>query len=72
MKLHERFSKQGGEKAASFAKCVGKMQATGIYIFILSGVRTRVDNRGGLLVVSDEAYHLFVAIEYCKGHYPLI
>ena len=65
MKLHNQFVKQPGEKAASFVKCIDYMHAVGPSSSLLEYTREWIDkvNRGGLFDVSDEAFHLFVAIE---------
>ena len=65
MKLHNQFVKQPGEKAASFVECIDYMHAVGPSSSLLEYTREWIDkvNRGGLFDVSDEAFHLFVAIE---------
>lgn len=65
MKLHDRFIKQHGSKAAEFVECIDTMHVTGPASSLLDYTREWVDkvNRGGLFYVSDNAYSLFVAIE---------
>ena len=65
MKLQTRFLKQPGNKAAVFVECLDHMEAEGPTSSLLAYTREWVDriNRGGLFDVSDEAYHLFLAIE---------
>ena len=65
MKLHDRFIKQKGNKAAEFIECIDSMQVTGPSSSCLDYTREWVDkvNRGGLFYVSDDAYNLFVTIE---------
>ena len=65
MKLQTRFLKQPGNKAAVFVECLDHMEAEGPTSNLLAYTREWVDriNRGGLFDVSDEAYHLFLAIE---------
>ena len=65
MKLHNKFVKQSGKKAATFVECIDHMHAAGPTTSLLDYTREWVDkvNRGGLFDVSDEAYNLFVAIE---------
>jgi hypothetical protein len=65
MKLHERFIKQHGMKAAEFVECLDSMRVVGLAASFLDYTREWVDkvNRGGLFYVSDGAYNLFVAIE---------
>jgi len=65
VKLHNRFVKQHGKKAASFVECIDCMHAVGPSSSLLEYTREWVDkvDRGGLFDVSDEAFRLFVAIE---------
>lgn len=65
MKLHDRFIKQAGKKAAEFVECIDSMHVVGPASSFLDYTREWVDkiNRGGLFYVSDSAYNLFVAIE---------
>ena len=65
MKLHNRFLKQHGEKAARYVECIYQMYANGPNSSLLEYTREWVEriNRGGLFDVSDEAFMLFLAIE---------
>lgn len=65
MKLHRKFLKVPGEKAAQFVECIDHMHADGTSESLLQYTREWVErvNRGGLFDVSDEAYSLFVVIE---------
>ena len=65
MKLHDRFIKQDGKKAAQFVECIDSMHVEGPASSFLDYTRLWIDkvNRGGLFYVSDNAYNLFVAIE---------
>ena len=67
IKLHDKFEKRSGEKAASFVRCIKKMQASGQLSSFFWNIATREwthrVNRGGLFVVSDERYYLFLSIE---------
>lgn len=65
MKLHNRFIRQHGVKAAVFVECIDQMYADGPSSSLLEYTREWVDrvNRGGLFDVSDAAYLLFYAIE---------
>lgn len=65
MKLHDRFIKQSGKKAAEFVECIDSMHVVGPASSFLDYTREWVDkvNRGGLFYVSDNAYNLFVAME---------
>jgi len=73
VKLHNRFVKQHGEKAASFVECIDYMHAVGPSSSLLEYTREWVDkvDRGGLFDVSDEAFRLFVAIEMVLLTYNL-
>ena len=64
-KLHDRFIKQHGRKAAEFVECIDSMHVAGEASSFLDYTREWVNkvNRGGLFYVSDCAYNLFVAIE---------
>lgn len=64
-KLHDRFIKIDGEKAAQFLECIDSMRVDGPTASLLQYTRVWVEkvNRGGLFDVSDNAYNLFVAIE---------
>lgn len=65
MKLHARFIRQSGRKAAEFVECIDSMHVVGPASSFLDYTREWVDkvNRGGLFYISDDAYNLFVAIE---------
>ena len=65
MKLHDRFIRQHGSKAAEFVECIDSMHVAGQASSFLDYTREWVDkvNRGGLFYVSDYAYNLFAAIE---------
>lgn len=57
MKLHDRFIKQHGSKAAEFVECIDSMHVAGQASSFLDYTREWVDkvNRGGLFHVSDYA-----------------
>ena len=70
MKLRERFLKVEGRKAAQFVKCLNKMRymeletdglATSFLAYTQEWVK-KVD-RGGLFVISDEAYSFFIVLQ---------
>ena len=65
MKLHDRFIKQDGSKAAQFVECIDSMHVVGPASSFLDYTREWIDkvNRGGLFYVSNNAYNLFVAME---------
>ena len=65
LKLHDKFIKQHGEKAAMFVECIDQMYADGPSSSLLEYTREWVDriNRGGLFDVSDDAFLLFFCIE---------
>lgn len=65
MKLHRRYLKQHGIKAATFAECLEHMEVEGPTSSLLAYTREWVDqtNRGGLFDISDAGYFLFVVIE---------
>lgn len=65
MKLHRKFLKMKGSKAAQFAECLDHFRVEGATSNFLDYTKDWVHrvNRGGLFEVSDEAYFLFVAIE---------
>ena len=65
MKLHNKFLKQHGEKAARFVECINQMYEDGPSSSLLDYTREWIDrvNRGGLFDVSDEAFMLFFSIE---------
>ena len=65
MKLHHKFIKDHGAKAAAFVECIEQMRAVGPSSSLLEYTREWTDkvNRGGLFEVSDEAFRLFVSIE---------
>ena len=61
-KLHQKFRKQHGTKAAKFISCLTCFYAEGPSSSLLNYTREWI-NRGGLFDVSDDAFRLFVAIE---------
>ena len=65
MKLRQKFLKMEGEKAAQFVECLNRMHNDGPMTSFLDYTREWVQkiNRGGLFVVSDEAYRFFVSLE---------
>ena len=65
MKLHKKFLKIKGIKAAEFTECLNNFQVEGTSTSLLDYTKNWVErvNRGGLFEVNDEAYFLFVAIE---------
>lgn len=65
MKLHKKFLKVHGDKAARFVECLDYMHADGTSSSLLEYTTEWVQriNRGGLFDVSDDTYRLFVAIE---------
>ena len=65
MKLHKKFLKIKGVKAAEFTECLNNFQVEGTSTSLLDYTKNWVErvNRGGLFEVNDEAYFLFVAIE---------
>ena len=65
MKLHNRYIKQHGDRAAEFVDCIDSMNVKGVASSCLDYTREWVDkvNRGGLFCVGDDAYNLFVSIE---------
>lgn len=65
MKLHTKFLKVPGEKAAQFVECLDHMKGDGTSSSLLNYTKEWVDkvNRGGLFEVPDETFALFVAIE---------
>ena len=65
MKLHDRFIKQDGSKAAQFVECIDSMHVVGPASSFLDYTREWIDkvNRGSLFYVSDNAYNRFVAME---------
>ena len=65
MKLHQRFLKTPGEKAAQFVECLSNMHSDGPTSSLLDYTKEWVEkvNRGGLFDISDEAYRLFLSIE---------
>ena len=65
MKLHRRYLKQHGIKAATFVECLDHMEVEGPTSSLLAYTREWVDqtNRGGLFDISDAGYFLFVSIE---------
>ena len=65
MKLHQRFFKAPGEKAARFVECLSQMHSEGPTSSLLDYTKEWVErvNRGGLFIISDEAYRLFASIE---------
>ena len=64
MKLHQRFIKVPGEKAAQFVESLSHMHSEGPTSSLLEYTKEWVEkvNRGGLFIISDEAYRLFVSI----------
>lgn len=65
MKLHKKFLKMKGVKAAEFTECLNNFQVEGTSTSLLDYTKNWVErvNRGGLYEVSNDAYFLFVAIE---------
>ena len=65
MKLHNKFLKMKGDKAAQFTECLIHFRVNGISSNLLDYTKSWVQrvNRGGLFEVKDEAYLLFIAIE---------
>lgn len=65
MKLHRKFLKMKGSKAAQFTECLNNFQVEGTTSNLLEYTKNWIVrvNRGGLFEVSDNAYFLFVAIE---------
>ena len=65
LKLHKKFLKIKGVKAAEFTECLNNIQVEGTSTSLLDYTKDWVGcvNRGGLFEVNDEAYFLFVAIE---------
>ena len=78
MKLKERFLKVKGRKATQFVECLNKMRhmepetdgpVTSFLAYTQEWVRKV--NRGGLFVISDEAYRFFVTLELAtRGKLP--
>ena len=68
MKLQTEFLKQpaAGNRAAVFVECLDRMEVEGSTSGLLVYTREWVDriNRGRLIDISDEAFYLFVAIEF--------
>lgn len=65
MKLHKRFLKEHGDKAARFVVCLDCFHADGPSSSLLNYTKEWVQrvNRGGLFDVSDDAFRLLSAIE---------
>lgn len=65
MKLQRKYLRDPSDKAAVFVECLDHMEAEGPASSLIEYTRKWVDqvNRGGLFDISDEGYHLFVAIE---------
>ena len=65
MRLHKKFLKVSGQKAAQFVECLSHMRADGTSSSLLNYTKEWVNkiNRGCLFEVSDETFALFVAIE---------
>ena len=65
MKLRQKFLKIAGEKPAQFVECLDKMYNEGPTTTFLEYTQEWVQrvNRGGLFVVSDEAYRFFLSLE---------
>jgi hypothetical protein len=66
MKLHKKYEIIEGDKSAMFVDCLDNMRnEAGASASFLEYTSEWIDkvNRGGLFVVSDEAYCLFVKIE---------
>ena len=57
--------KAPGEKAARFVECLSQMHSEGPTSSLLDYTKEWVErvNRGGLFIISDEAYRLFASIE---------
>ena len=65
MKLKRKFLKVKSEKSAQFVECLSRMENDGPTTSFLDYTQEWVKkvNRGGLFVVSDEAYRFFVSLE---------